>query len=256
MNYRNSTLVLEMDWIEILREHPENPYNTAHSTGGGLIQFNNAVIIDCEIAEVNFTADIESKKYFRYDDIEIYSYYEEKLPDTDYRYAEIDGFICNNNNFINISFVFRESFVKWNNFDSESWFAGHERNTDDIENILQMLSCSNSEEEQKKGTELAEDIYPSYLFQPFMDGKSEDLWNNCAIVLAGKTDKDLTPWLFQCFVWLSDMNRQGADVIFKRLNQYNDKEKLSHEKNKAVKTSEILNNDKWLETLCMINPLS
>ena len=252
LNYRNSKLILKMDWMEILEEHPENPYDVAHSSDGGLIEFNDVIIIDCEIAGINFTNDIESKKYFWADDIEIYSYYENSHISLKYKYAEISGF-TSDNEFINIEFLFKESCIKWNDLDDESWFARLKKTEDNVKDILKMLSWNNSKEVQEKGLKLASDIkYLRYLFQPFIDRESKSLWDNCAIVLSGKNDKELMPWLFQCFVLLQDMNWAGADKIFNRLSKYNDKEKLNHEKNKAIKIAKILNDDDWLKILYKI----
>lgn len=51
---------------------------------------------------------------------------------------------------------------------------------------------------------------------------------------------------------IQDINCSGADKIFNRLVKYGDKEKLNHQKNKAIKIAKILNDDKWLKTLYQI----
>lgn len=252
LNYRNSKLFLKMQSMDILAEHPENPFDLAYSSGEGLIEFNDVIIIDCKISGINFTSDIESKKYFWTDDIEIYSYYEDSCISPKYKYAEISGF-TSDNEFINIEFLFKESCIKWNNLDAESWFARLEKSEDNVKDILKMLSWNNSDEVQKKGLKLASDFkYIRYFFQPFIDEESESLWDNCALILSGKTDEELTQWLLKCFVWLQDMNKAGTDKIFNRLRKYVNKEKLNYEKDKVIKIAKIVNDEEWLKNLYKI----
>lgn len=251
MNYENSNLVLEMEWIEILGEHPENPYDKAHQSGEGRIEFNSTVIINCEFDEKNITEKIENNKYFRIDNIEIMSFYEGSRLSEGYKYAKLSAFTYDNK-FIILEFIFKDSEIMWNNLNDESWFEDYKwkQNTQSTKEILKMLSWNNSEEVQKKGLKLALDIkYIGYLFQPFIDGESKSLWENCAIVLSEKTDEELKLWLLQCLIWLQNMNWPGTVIIAQRLLEYKNKKSLGYAKNKAVKIAQILNDDVWLENL-------
>lgn len=247
--YENSKLTLEMEWIEVLAEHPENPYNMAHSSDNGLIELNDVIII-------NYKTDnkkILTNKPFQIDDIEIYSFSEYSIINSEYKYIEISGFA---DNFIMLEILFRESYVKWNNLDDVSWFDSmkNQKEQKRIREILKMLSCNNSEEVQAEGLKLASDIkYLGHFFQPSVDGETESLWDNCALVLSEKTDDDLKYYLLSCFLWIKDMNYSGADRIFNRLLKYSNRKKLNHEKNTAIKIAKILHDDKWLETLYQIN---
>ncbi len=255
LSYNNSKIVLEMEWIEILGEHPENPYDMAHSSDEGLIELNDVIIIDYIIDYGNnHTVTTEINKSFKIDDIEIYSYSENSNINSEYRYAEISAFTPDN--FIMLEILFKESCVKWNNLDNISWFENEKNQKAEkhIREVLKMLSCNNSEEVQKEGLKLASDIrYSGYFFQPSIDGETESLWDNCALVLSEKTDKALTDYLLWCFIWIQDINCSGADRIFNRLLKYGNKDELNRQKKKAVKIAKILNDDKWLETLQRIN---
>lgn len=254
--YENSKMILEMDWMEILSEHPENPYDKAHQSDKGLIEFNDIMLIDCEIEEINYTESIENKKHFQIDDIEITDYYESGRISSKYKYAELAAF-TSDNNFITFEFLFKDSKVMWNDLNGESWFEGkiwHKPEPEyTVKEILKMLSWNNPEEVQIKGLKLASDIkYLDYFFQPVIDNESKSLWENCAVVLSKRTDKELAPWLIQCFAWMQDMNWPGAPTIADRLDKYGDKETLNCEKNKAIKIAEILNDNEWLEILRQI----
>ncbi len=85
----------------------------------------------------------------------------------------------------------------------------------DIDQIFEMLSSYSNEGDQSKGIEEAKKIRNlSVLIQPM---ESKSLWENCAKVLATKSDELLDPYLVPLFEWLQDMNWPGADIIYNRL---------------------------------------
>lgn len=84
-----------------------------------------------------------------------------------------------------------------------------------IDQIFEMLSWNNEEKIQEQGIEEAKKIkHLSVLIQPM---ESKSIWENCAKVLASKSDQELESYLIPLFEWLQDMNWPGADVIYKRL---------------------------------------
>lgn len=84
-----------------------------------------------------------------------------------------------------------------------------------IDQIFEMLSWKNDEETQNKGIREAKKIkYLSVLIQPIED---KTIWENCAKVLADKSDEVLAPYLISLFQWLQDMNWPGAYIIYDRL---------------------------------------
>ena len=52
------------------------------------------------------------------------------------------------------------------------------------------------------------------MFQPI---ESKSVWENCAKVLASKSDIVLEKYVFDMFKWLQDMNWPGAEIIYNRL---------------------------------------
>ena len=78
-----------------------------------------------------------------------------------------------------------------------------------------MLSWDNDEKIQAQGINEAKKIKNiSVLIQPI---ESKSVWENCAKVLASKTDEELKIYLIDLFKWLQDMNWPGADIIYNRL---------------------------------------
>jgi hypothetical protein len=93
-----------------------------------------------------------------------------------------------------------------------------------IDEIMRMLDWNNPQTEQEKGIELAKQICCFNVFlQPVLSAYSKNVWDNCAIVIADKTDEELYPYLSSLFEWIQDMNWPGARTIFRRLSQYGDK---------------------------------
>lgn len=85
----------------------------------------------------------------------------------------------------------------------------------DIDRIFSMLSWNNAEEIQQEGIQEAQKIeHLSVWFQPI---ESKSVWENCAKVLASKSNDILEPYLYLMFEWLRDLNWPGAEVMFHRL---------------------------------------
>ncbi len=84
-----------------------------------------------------------------------------------------------------------------------------------IDQVFRMLSWDSDEETQLEGIREAKKIEClSVLFQPI---ESKSVWENCAKVLASKSDDELKLYIFRMFQWLQDMNWPGAEIIYRRL---------------------------------------
>ena len=84
-----------------------------------------------------------------------------------------------------------------------------------IDQLFEMLSSNNEEKIQMQAIEEAKKIKNlSVLIQPI---ESKSIWENCAKVLASKSDQELAIYLIDMFQWLQDMNWPGADIIYERL---------------------------------------
>lgn len=89
----------------------------------------------------------------------------------------------------------------------------------DIDYIMELLDWNRTEEEQAKGRELARDVKS---INVFLQPNGKNLWDNCALILAERSDEELEPYLLNLMAWLEDMNWPGAFCILDRLNRYAD----------------------------------
>lgn len=85
-----------------------------------------------------------------------------------------------------------------------------------IDDIFGYLSWNNAPEVQSMGIEMAKKIkFLSVLIMPIED---KSVWENCAKVLASKSDDELDRYFIKLFEWIKDMNWPGADIIYRRLS--------------------------------------
>ena len=92
----------------------------------------------------------------------------------------------------------------------------------EIDRIFDMLSWESSREEQERGMKLARHIDNiSVLIMPI---ESKSVWENCAKVLAKKSDEKLRIYYIDLMKWLKDLNWPGAYVIYDRLTRVGDKD--------------------------------
>ena len=94
----NKKLILEMDYMEILNNHPENPHNQAHQTGKGRIEFNGIIILKADIYRNNKKTKLKDINNF---EIEILDY-DEIVINEKYKYAKIFGEVGEQNDWIDI----------------------------------------------------------------------------------------------------------------------------------------------------------
>jgi hypothetical protein len=114
-----------------------------------------------------------------------------------------------------------------------------------IDEIMDMLDWNQSEENQKKGIELAGRIkYLNAFLLPMRPGKS--VWENCAIILAAKSDEVLEPYLLRILEWLKDLNWPGALIILERLKVFSEVEMLAFHVDEKVRIASATNNGCWL----------
>lgn len=88
----------------------------------------------------------------------------------------------------------------------------------DIDKIYEMLSWNNDIETQLIGIEEAKKVKTLWVFiLPILPTSSKDVWENCAKVLASKTNNELKPYYYHLLTWLQDINWPGASIIYDRL---------------------------------------
>lgn len=84
-----------------------------------------------------------------------------------------------------------------------------------INELFKMLSWDSDEETQKKGIEEGSKVkYFSIFIQPL---ENKGVWENCAKIIAQKSDNELELYIFLLLEWLQDANWPGFDIIYNRI---------------------------------------
>ena len=92
-----------------------------------------------------------------------------------------------------------------------------------IDAILRLLDWKQSEENQIKGLRMAKEVQCiKAFFRPITQWASKGLWDNCALVIAERSDTELKPYAQEMLLWLEDMNWPGAEIIQQRLLRMED----------------------------------
>lgn len=123
-----------------------------------------------------------------------------------------------------------------------------------IDYIMSLLDWNNPIEKQTEGLVLAEKINDIYYFlQPENIKYNKNVWENCAKILAKKSDSELEKHLIKLFEWLQDMTWPGADRILHRLEQYDNNEHFSAAYYECISRAESTGDYVWLDNLNSIN---
>ena len=123
----------------------------------------------------------------------------------------------------------------------------------DITDILDMLDWHMPSETQKKGIFLAgnlETIVP--FLQPITPEYNKNVWDNCAVIIAEKSDEELKPHLVQLLEWLQDLNWPGAFCILDRLQKYADKEAIRSAINVCIEKAKQCIDEVWETNLSLL----
>ena len=119
-----------------------------------------------------------------------------------------------------------------------------------IDEIMDMLDWNNSFEIQKRGRELSKEIKCINVFvQPLHPEHNKNVWDNCAMILSERSDKELHPYLYQLLDWILDMNWPGAFCIWERLKEYGDMEWFNYVLSDCIKEAKMLGEEQWLSNL-------
>ena len=119
-----------------------------------------------------------------------------------------------------------------------------------IDEIMDMLDWNNPPEIQEKGRMLARTVKCFNVFlQPVHSKYRKNVWDNCAMILAERTDSELSPYLGELFKWLADLNWPGTFCIWDRLKQFEDKEWLNNRLLDYIDEAKALKARAWLSNL-------
>ena len=123
----------------------------------------------------------------------------------------------------------------------------------DVTEIMSMLDWNMPLEIQSKGISLAKKIETIIPFiQPLTPKYNKNVWENCAIIIADKSDEKLKPHLLELLEWLQDMNWPGAFCILDRLQKYTDNNSLHSAINICVQKAKGCNDEVWEGNLYLI----
>lgn len=119
-----------------------------------------------------------------------------------------------------------------------------------IDEIMDMLDWNNDYDIQEKGRVLSKDIRCINVFlRPGHLGHGKNVWDNCAKILAERSDTELEPYLHELFEWLLDMNCPGAYCVWERLLHYGESVWFDKVLNLCVDEAKALNEEIWLDNL-------
>ncbi len=123
----------------------------------------------------------------------------------------------------------------------------------DITDIMDMLDWHMSSEIQSKGISLArntETIIP--FIQPLTPKHNKNVWENCAVIIAEKSDENLKTYLVDLLEWLQDMNWPGAFCILNRLQKYSDKNSICSAISVCIEKAKKCGDEVWESNLCLL----
>ena len=123
----------------------------------------------------------------------------------------------------------------------------------DITEIMDMLDWHMPSEIQSKGISLArntETIIP--FIQPLTPKYNKNVWENCAVIIAEKSDEDLKPYLVELLGWLQDMNWPGAFCILNRLQKYSDNNFICNAINICIENAKKCGDEVWESNLRLL----
>lgn len=123
----------------------------------------------------------------------------------------------------------------------------------DITNIMDMLDWHMSSEIQSKGISLARNVETIIPFiQPLTPKHNKNVWGNCAVIIAEKSDENLKPYLVELLEWLQDMNWPGAFCILNRLQKYSDRIPICDAINTCIVKARKCRDEVWEGNLCLL----
>lgn len=119
-----------------------------------------------------------------------------------------------------------------------------------IDEIMDMLDWNNSIEIQEKGIELGRNVKCYNVFlQPGHGRYKKNVWDNCAKILAEKTDDELYPYGSELLNWLQDANWPGFFVIYERLKKMVPSRIISMCYTSAIEIAQKTGEENWLNYL-------
>jgi len=123
----------------------------------------------------------------------------------------------------------------------------------EVSKILDMLDWHMPQETQAKGIALAVEfgVIEPFL-QPLTQKHNKNVWDNCATIIAYKSDQELEAHLISLVEWLQDMNWPGAFIILERLKEYSDNNTLHAAADACIQEARRCDDPIWEDNIQMI----
>ena len=127
--YENNSLIFEMDWMEVLPTHPDNPFDQAHQSGSGRIVLFDPIADSLKLAHwrSNEFKALTLTENIEINDLEILDFNEEKTKDG--FILSLYGVFGRNSQFdsLEMSIRYSSSKVMFNDLGAVSWFESFEK---------------------------------------------------------------------------------------------------------------------------------
>ena len=122
-----------------------------------------------------------------------------------------------------------------------------------IDEIMALIDWTRSEEDQRRGIEMARDVQTiRAFFQPSGPSFCKSVWRNCAYIICEREDKELIPHIVEMLMWLQDLNWPGAEQILDRLLRFSDVDVLCMVITDMVPALIAIDEDAWLSTIAIL----
>lgn len=123
-----------------------------------------------------------------------------------------------------------------------------------IDRIMEIISWEQSSENQEKGIKQAMHVESiNFFLQPRNTRYNKNVWENCAKILAFKTDEELSPYLIELMSWLQDMNWPGSFCILERLGRFGNRCQIERAMKITNTIATAVGDNVWQQNLLMIN---
>jgi hypothetical protein len=124
MYQKGTTLVFDMEWMEVLASHPDNPFEKAHQSGTGRIVLNDTVIVSGEL--INDDSSIPMDTINEVKDFEILDF-DETINNEKCELSLFgDSVYEPKADFIKMNIKYSSSQVMFNELGEVSWFESDE----------------------------------------------------------------------------------------------------------------------------------
>lgn len=125
--YTENRLVFEMEWMEVLKGHPLNPYEQAHQSGKGRIELLHPKLVECTILKKDGESlVINDIRVPDYSDIEFLEFEEVHTKENKDVYRADMYMIFYERDCcyggIALSVEYRKALIMWDDLGDVSWF--------------------------------------------------------------------------------------------------------------------------------------